>query len=140
MYIYNPFFSNLKSSRQDQQTMSALENITSAIEQLNQQILQQQEENAKIEAENQQRQRDSELQTKAYNSGYTDSKSQLGIGDGMVNQGAMAENDPLADSITEEEGTDMALPDDLLEGLEALSDDELALLMKSNPEIADLVR
>ena len=93
-----------------------------------------------MEAEKQQLQRDAELQNKAYNSGYTDAESQLGIGEGAVPQGAMAENDPLVESITEEEGTDMALPDDLLEGLEALSDDELALLMKSNPEIADLIR
>ena len=126
--------------QQDQATMSALDNITSAIEQLNQQILQQQEANAKIEAENQQRQRDSELQTKSYNSGFTDAESQLGIGEGAVNQGVMAENDPLANPIDETDGADMALPNDLLQGLEALSDDELALLMQTNPEIADLIR
>lgn len=126
--------------QQDQQTISALESITSAIEQLNQQILQQQETNAKMEAEKQQLQRDSELQNKAYNSGYKDAETQLGIGEGAVNQGAMAEDDPLAQPIAEEEGTDMALPDDLLQGLEALSDNELALLMQSNPEIADLIR
>lgn len=126
--------------QQDQQTISALENVTSAIEQLNQQILQQQESNAKMEAEKQQLQRDSELQNKAYNSGYKDAETQLGIGEGAVNQGAMAENDPLAQPIDETEGTDMPLPNDLLEGLETLSDDELALLMQSNPEIADLIR
>lgn len=126
--------------QQDQATMQTLEQITGAIEKLNSQILQQQEENAKIEAEKQQLQRDSELQNQAYNSGYTDAGAQLGIGEGAVAQGAMAENDPLAQPIAEEQGSDMPLPNDLLQGIEALSDDELALLLQSNPELADLLK
>lgn len=126
--------------QQDQQTMQALEQITSAIEHLNEQILQDKEKNAKMEAENQQMKRDSELQNQAYNTGFKDAETQLGIGEGAVPQGAMAPGDPLADPIDEEDGADMPLPDDLLEGINALSDDELALLIQSNPELADLIR
>ena len=33
----------------------------------------------------------------------------------------------------------LGLPDDILQGLETLSDDELAVLIESNPELADLL-
>jgi hypothetical protein len=32
------------------------------------------------------------------------------------------------------------LPDDILEGLESMSDDELALLIEQNPEFAELIK
>ena len=35
---------------------------------------------------------------------------------------------------------EQGLPSDLLAGIEDMSDDELALLLESNPELADLIQ
>jgi len=127
--------------QQDEQTLQAIEEITGALEHLNNQILQIKGESDKLIKEREQEARDSEISMNAYNTGYRDAESRLGIGEGAQAQGAMlAENDPLADGLEEKYGTDLPFPDDLLEGIEALSDDELALLLQSNPELADVIR
>lgn len=114
----------------DQQTMAAIEQITQAIEQINQQIGAVEQNNAKMEAEKQKAEQEQKIKTEAYNSGYSDAESL---------------SQPQQGDITEDLGEDMdnmglGLPADIMNGLEQLSDDELAVLLESNPELADLLQ
>ena len=127
-----------ESQQNDNQTFGIIDEITSTIEHLNQQILQLQEEHDKIEKERAEQDKLDKVKKEAYNKGYTDAEemyspdeqdiqdiqSDLGLG----LEGTQSIEDP------------EAMPDEILQGLEELSDDELALLMENNPQLADLIK
>jgi methyl-accepting chemotaxis protein len=104
----------------DEQTLGAVEEIASAIEHLNQQILQLKGSHDTLVKEKQEEEKLNKIKTESYNSGYTDAEKLF--------------QDESGELIGED-----SLPDDILQGLESLSDDELALIMKNNPELIELL-
>lgn len=113
----------------DEQTMGVVEELVGAIEQINQQIVQVQDESGKMVAEQKEKDKLDQIKNDSYNSGYADAERLI----------ASSEEDGVTDDLGEDSDMGLPLPEDLLEGLESLSDDELAVLLASNPEIAELL-
>lgn len=119
-----------ESSQNDEQIFGLIEELTSAVEHINKQILRLNEEHDKIESERAEKDKEDGIKREAYNQGYTDAES------------LYTEEDTTEEPMDEMQRLENigGLPDDILEGLEALSDDELAVILENNPEIANLIR
>lgn len=148
-----------ESRENDEETFSVIEEITGAIEEVNSRILQLQQEHDIIVEEQKREEEERALRESAYNEGYEDAES-LYMDDMMdpntdpFDSGLFGDDevDMFGNTDLEETGVlddldfedDLEefteLPDDILEGLENLSDDELALLLSQNPQLADLLR
>lgn len=100
-----------------EQTMGTIEQLVGAVEKLNAQILQLQQEHAKMLEEQKVKEKEDKIRTQSYNEGYGDAEKMMQVSD-----------------------EDTALPDEVLSGLEELSDDELELLLMQNPQLADLIK
>lgn len=114
-----------QDQQDDQQTMSTLEELTKAIEQLNQQIIQLKREHDKIKQEELEKQK----ADMKYNEGYKDAEK-------LYQQDAEKQ----MQAIQQDSGMQNQLPEEMLTGLEDMTDDELVVLMQSNPEIIDLLK
>ena len=120
----------------DQQTFDVIDEITGAIEHVNQQILQLQQKHDMIEKEKQEQEKIDKVRQESYNKGFVDAESMYQPSEsGESNVGGDIQG--LSEIPTLDE---QGLPDDLLEGLENMSEDELALLLESNPELIDLIQ
>jgi hypothetical protein len=125
-----------ENQKQDEQTMQTLEGLTGALEKLNKQILQLSDKHDKLEKEKADQDKLNQTQKDSYNSGYGDAEKDLTPSpkDSMsappMTQGVGAENVQ----------QDAGLPDDIMHGLESMSDDELALVMQQHPELQDLIK
>ena len=115
-----------QDQQDDAETVQTIEELASAIEQINQQIVQVKQANDMLEEEKQRLETEKKLKDDAYNSGYADAETTMS-----------------GPAMTEDLGSDpdlgLELPPDLLNSLETLSDDELAVLLASNPELSDLL-
>lgn len=116
----------------DQATMQTIEQIVQAIEQIKQQIVQVEGNNAKLEEERIRTEQEQKIRDESYNSGYLDAERVWG-----------KEEDPM-ESVSSDLGEfangSLALPDDILQGLESMTDDELALLMMQDPTVGELIK
>ena len=112
----------------DEQTMGVIEELMGAIEKINQEIVQVQEKYARMEEEKAKEEEINKIKTESYNAGYIDAEKLLS---------SDSEGDDITDDLGEDVGGE--LPEDILQGLEELSDDELELLLMKNPELADLL-
>jgi hypothetical protein len=121
----------------DQQTLQALQNVTSALEQMKQEILQLGEQHAKVEEEKAKQEETTKIKDDAYNMGYADAeKIASPSGDDATSQDTMS-----ADMMgSPNEAVAGKLPDDILVGLQSMSDDELALLLEQHPDLQDLIK
>lgn len=119
-----------QSEQNDQSHTELIEQLTGAVEQINKKILQVEEHGAKMEEDKKKAEEREQLRSEGYNQGYTDAEKLMAPEEGELTEGLGTE------TALEEEG----LPEDILEGLESMSDDELALLIESNPEVADLIK
>lgn len=117
-----------ESHGNDEQTFDVIEDLTKALEEINQKIVQLQQEHAMIEQAKAEEEKTKQIQDKAYNDGYTDAEklasSEASIGEGM------------GGGLEDMEG----LPEDILAGLEELSDEELETLLLLNPDVAKLLK
>ena len=126
-----------ESDTNDVQVFDVIEEVTGAIEHVNQQILQLQAQHDKIEAERAEQDKIDQIKKEVYNKGYSDaeglyqSEENLYREDERVGEGL--------DEMTMLDDPD-ALPDEILEGLEDMSDDELALILQQYPELIDLIK
>jgi methyl-accepting chemotaxis protein len=128
-----------QNQHDDDQTMSAVEQITGAIEKLNKQILQLQDAHDKLEAEKKKEEETNKIKSDSYNQGYGDAEKMYKPSDGM-NMDMMSGDSMMGKDLSEQDGTHGQLPDELLQGLESLSDDELALIVEKNPQLLDLIK
>lgn len=119
-----------ESQQNDQQTFQVIDEITSAIEHVNKQILQLQEKHDIMEKERVEQEKADQIKKESYNKGFTDAEGMYTSDKNKEGQGLEAIPD------IEEQG----LPEDILSGIENMTDDELALLMESNPELIDLIK
>lgn len=120
-----------ESQQNDEQTFQVIDEITDAIEHVNKQILQLQEKHDMIEKERQEQEKTDQIKKESYNKGFTDAENMNPTREQSVDSEGLEGVPNL-----EEQG----LPSDLLAGIEDMSDDELALLLESNPELADLIQ
>jgi len=117
-----------ESNQNDEQQFALIEEIMTAIEHITQEILQFKEQHDMIDREREEQEKEEGIKREAYNKGYTDAEG-LYMEDEFAGQDFMTQAENMGQ-----------IPDDILEGLEALSDEELALIVEQNPEIVDLIR
>lgn len=121
----------------DAQTMEVIEELAGAIEKVGGDILQMQTESDTIKQTQEEEAKTAKLKSESYNSGYGDAEKHLSS-DSMEDEGLM-EGEGFAEGLGKDADMGLEIPDDILAGLEALSADELAVLLESNPELADLL-
>lgn len=110
-----------ESHTNDEETFKIIEEVTVTIEGIKDQILQLSEQYDIMVEEENEKERLKQIEDKAYDKGYSDALQVL-------------------ESEEEEIGSDILpseLPDELLSGLEGLTDEELEQIISENPEIED---
>lgn len=112
-----------ESNANDEKTFSVIEDITETIEDLSNKILQLQQKHDKMEQEQAEKEKEDKIKREAYNKGFQDAEELY-----------TEENE----NIKLPENPD-ALPDDILDSLSNMSDEELAELLQTNPEIEQLL-
>lgn len=128
-----------QDQQDDKQTISVIEEITASIEKLNQQILQLQSKHDKIEKDKIEEEKIAKIKEESYNEGYKDLEK-IYQNNEQNTQTTSEPLNPTEVGVENPNGINNGLPDEILSGLENMSDDELALLMQSNPEILDLLK
>ena len=128
------------SDENDEQSFKIIEDITSAIEHIKKQILQLQKKHDIIEKDKAELEKENKIRKESYNQGYSEAEK-------ILQQSMMPTEDMLYDEDTkqtyQEEETPNSLnevPEDILNGIETMSDDELAVLMQQHPELIDLIQ
>lgn len=119
-----------EGSKADEEQFGLIEELTSGLEELSNQILQLQEEYGKMVAEEEEAKRMSKIEGDFYNKGYGDAEK-------------LYATPPTKSSNQEgvnEEETSMQLPDDILQGIESMSDEELQLLIEKHPNLIELIQ
>lgn len=130
-----------ENQKNDDQTISTVEQIAGAIEQLNKQILQLKDEHDKLEAEKKKEEETNKIKSDSYNQGYGDAEKMYKPSeDDTMSMDMMSGDSMMGKDLSEQPGVDGQLPDELLQGLESLSDDELALIVEKNPQLLDLIK
>lgn len=152
-----------ESNSNDEETFEVIEEITTALEEVNARIIQLQEEHDTMVEEQKEAEAEQQIRDQAYNEGYLDAERHLSdyededhfIDEDPLEAGMFGEDEiPLGmfeEGLPEEEeeedilaglgeGDITDLPDDILDGLEELSDEELRLLLQQFPQLADLLR
>lgn len=157
-----------ESTENDTTTFDVIEDLTGTLESVNKKILQLQKDYDKMKEEQSKAEETDKLRKQFYNEGYSDAEklSQEGMPTGMepADSMLMGEQDPsmmsgdpmelgefsenanpmgegLGEAPTENLGEELPeMPEDILEGIEDLSDDELELLLQQRPELAELLR
>jgi len=117
-----------ESAKNDEDIFKIIEQITASIEKLSKQTLQNTERYDTMVKEKQEEEKLDKIKRESYNTGYKDAESMT---EEMTNMGVTSD---------ETETPLDALPDELLEGLENLTDDQLAVLLEKNPELIDLLK
>lgn len=123
-----------ENQQNDEQTMSVVEQMTGAIEQINKKILQLQQEHDRINEEKENEAKVSKIKTDSYNTGYGDAEKLYK----QDNSSTASEDFSISEEGDFED--DNRLPDEILTGLESMSDDELQILMAQNPDLMDLIK
>lgn len=150
-----------RSDSNDEDVFDVIEDITKAIEEINGQILQVKQAHDKLEEEQKAEAERNELKTKSYNEGYSDAEKlyeqsepeniennpdmfideDIPLESGMLDDETpldVLDDESMLESLGEDELGE--LPDELLEGIYNMTDDELRLLLSKNPELTDLLR
>lgn len=115
----------------DQQTMGVLKNLADSVQRINEKLGLMEQEGQLKQQQEQTKQREQELEDSAYNRGYADAEAMSGdpLGEGLEDTDAFSEGE-----------ADMALPEDMMQGLESLSPEELSYLQMTDPTVANLLR
>jgi len=132
-----------ESQQNDEQTFDVLDDITSSIEAVNKQILQLKAEHDKIESERQAQDKQDQIKKEAYNKGFGDAESMYSedVRPATEKPSGESQSSPTPTDVegSPEESLE-SLPDDILSGIENMTDEELDLLLQQNPELIDLIK
>jgi ABC-type transporter Mla subunit MlaD len=104
--------------QQDQSILQTMNQLTSAVESINNQILQLKQQHVNMIEKQKQEEQLAKVKDQGYNEGYTDAEKLL---------------------TPKQNGDPSEIPDDMIEGLNKLSDDELQLILQENPDLIDLI-
>lgn len=113
-----------QSNEADEQVIEVIEEITTKVEDVQKQILQLQQEYDKMVEEDQEEEKINKIKKASYNEGYSDAE-------GLQEDEMKTSNDISAMG---------EIPDEILSGLENMSDDELSFLMQEHPDLAELFK
>ena len=116
-----------QSDANDEQTFAVIEEMTGAIEKIQKEILQLQEAHDTMTKEKAEQDKIQQIKDAAFNEGYKEAQS-------IYSSTETASPLSGLDDQVEQE-----LPDDILAELENMSDEELQELLKTNPELADML-
>jgi len=108
----------------DEQTIATIEDIVKAIDKLNKEILQIKKEFAIMENEQKKEKEKKDIESQAYNNGFADAERLYSLDEENDSEGTIEEGGIL---------------DEILSGLESLTDDELALLVQKYPELVEIL-
>ena len=114
-----------ENQKVDNEQFSLIEEVMTAVEKLNNQILQLTDKHDKMVEEGKEKERLKQIQDEFYNKGYADAEK------------IYTQTNQEIDTDVEEFGE---LPDEMLIGLENMSDDELAVLVEKYPNILDMIQ
>ena len=114
-----------ENQKVDNEQFSLIEEVMTAVEKLNNQILQLTDKHDKMVEEGKEKERLKQIQDEFYNKGYADAEK------------IYTQANQEIDTDVEEFGE---LPDEMLIGLENMSDDELAVLVEKYPNILDMIQ
>ena len=121
-----------EGQKQDEEQFGLIEDLTSSVEQLKDQILQLSEEYDKMVEEDNKQKETKKMQDDFYNKGYLDAEKMY--------TSTMEDETRTAPDIPDEQVDGQQLPDEMLAGIENMTDDELALLMQQNPDLMNMIR
>lgn len=140
-----------ESQASTKQTDQVISQIADTLDTVNKKILQLQKEHDKMNQDRQMQEQQNKIRTDAYNQGYgdaeklyssTDPKTDIMHGQslppGKLGDNAKVLGDGLAPNNTQNAGGQ--LPNDILNGIENLSDSELSQLLQQNPQLSDLLK
>lgn len=135
-----------ESTSNDEQTMEVVEELMGAVEEINKEIVQLKHDNDTIKSEEARQEELDQIRNDSYNSGFRDAEGlstnmEPSMGEDALEEG-LGEGMPDGElgDLGEDPDMNLGLPDDLLAGIEDMTDDELELLLQSNPELADLLQ
>lgn len=114
-----------ESQSADEETFTVLEELMKAVEELNNQILQLSGKHDTMVEDGKVKEKEKKMQDDFYNKGYLDAEK-------LYSQPNTLPKGDVDDS--------MGMPDELLAGIESMSDDELALLLEDNPGLLDMIK
>lgn len=112
----------------DGETMGVIEELASTLEKVNEKILLIEQQSAKMEEDKKKEDELNQIKNTSYNEGYMDAESLL------------AQDESLAEDMGDGTVKDDVLPDDILSGLETMTDDQLELIAMQNPELLELLQ
>lgn len=110
--------------QQDESLIQTVEQLTAGIEAMNKKIIQLQREHDKVMEEKKQMEKENKIKNQAYNEGYKDA------------DGLNKDNPTETDSAP----TSSGIPEDILSGIEDMSDEELQQLLEDNPELLQMIQ
>lgn len=125
--------------KDDQQTMGALQNITGALEHLKEQILQLSQKHDKLEQDKATQENNSQIEQKAYNQGYSDAEQHLAPEGDEQNVGQPGQGLDAQTGLNGQSPQD-GMPNDMVQGLSQMSDEELSQMLAHHPELQNLVK
>lgn len=120
-----------QSEANDSEIFDIVEDLTTALEKVNKDILQLQQEHDIIEKDKQELEKENKIRKESYNSGFKDAESAYTAQEQMEDIPPM----PVDEEITSLD----SIPDEMLQGIEEMTDEELELLIAENPELAELI-
>lgn len=124
-----------EGQQQDDEQFKLIEELMSAVEGLNEQILQLSDEYDKMVEEGKEENRIKKIQDDYYNKGYSDAES---IYDDML--GTSEDEGDIVGEGDIEDTNSMEMPEEMLMGIENMSDEELSLLVEKYPNILELIK
>lgn len=133
-----------ESKANDEQTMDVVDQLVDAIDKINDDILQLQKDADMVAQEEEEQAKLDKVRDDGYNSGYTDAESYMGDEFGGMSTPVDEEEDteefePDGSTIADR-GLADGVPDDVLEGIEGMSDTDLASLVQANPDLEYLLK
>lgn len=117
------------STANDEEIYGVIEELTKAVEDVNGKILQLQDEYDTMVKEEEEQKKQKQIEDKFYNKGFTDSEKLY-----------KSSQDEMLPQQEENEDFSTSMPDDILQGIEGMSDEELQMLMQEQPNLMDLIK
>ena len=126
--------STAEGQKADDEQFKIIEELMSAVEELNKQILQLTDEHGKMVEEVKEKDKIKKMQDDYYNKGYKDAES---VYEEVYSEGGEEETEIPMEREPMSDGT---MPEEMLMGIENMSDEELELLLEKQPNLIELLK
>jgi hypothetical protein len=129
-----------QDEQEDQQTMSTLEQLTGALEHIKKEILQLEDKHDTMMKDKAEQEKLSQVESKSYNQGYKDAESFLRKPKDTMSGASPLDKPQGTSDLANETPQEDSMPNDLLEGISNMSDEELTMMLQHHPELAQGVK